>query len=144
MSRRTWCRRVAGAGLVLLLGACASPQPPPATETESPLDRCYEGASTRLEVAPCLEKMLAGAETELDKTQHQARKELESLAKVTGRHDALRDFDEAQRAFIRYRDAQCRFVEAQAEPGTGAGDMRLDCMIRLTRSHLREVRAILE
>lgn len=127
-----------------MVGACATSQAPPAPETESPLEVCYEGASTRLEVAPCLEKMLASAETELDKTQARARKELANLDKVTGRSGALRDFEESQRAFIRYRDAQCRFVEAQAEPGTGAGDMRLDCMIRLTRARLREVRAVLE
>lgn len=139
-----WGPCVAALGLALVLAACASaPQASP-TESESPLDQCYEGAPTHLEVAPCLEKMLAEAEVELDKAQHQARKELESLDKVTGGREALEDFEEAQRAFIRYREAQCRFVEAQAEPGSSAGDMRLDCMIRLTRARLKEVRAILD
>lgn len=47
----------------------------------------------------------------------------------------LQKFAEAEREFEEYRMAQCEFEASTAAGGNGAGDLRLQCEVRLNRAY---------
>jgi len=106
----------------------------------SPLNDCYEGAETRLDVRPCLEAELTKARAELADTEEAKRRELRELAEVTGRDSALQAFAQAMNNFYVFRESACRWLRLEAEPGTGAGDFELDCLVRMTHQWTEELR----
>jgi len=106
---------------------------------ESALARCYEGAESRLQVRPCLEARLAEAESALRRADARTLSEMQALAGVTGRDDALMAYRAASQEFARFVTANCRWYGVRAEPGTGAGDIELDCRIRTTESRAAEL-----
>jgi uncharacterized protein YecT (DUF1311 family) len=110
-----------------------------AAAAESALARCYEGAESRLQVRPCLEARLAEAESALRRADAKTLSEMQALAAVTGRDDALEAYRAASREFARFRTANCHWYGVRAEPGTGAGDIELDCRIRTTESRAAEL-----
>lgn len=112
----------------------------PAT-AETPLERCFAEASNRLELKPCLEARLADAKRRLSSAEAAMREEMDALHAITGRDAAVRAFAEASIAFERFRDRDCRWTRERAEPGTGAADFELDCLIRHTESRAHELRA---
>jgi uncharacterized protein len=69
----------------------------------------------------------------------QARGEARSLAQATGRNKSAVSLEESQKAFLAYRDAQCRFAMDRFDAGTGAGDAQRDCMVRLTTARAQEL-----
>ncbi|MDB4951261.1 MAG: hypothetical protein JWM27_3910 [Gemmatimonadetes bacterium] len=48
---------------------------------------------------------------------------------------------EAQRAWLRYRDAQCRFAASESTGGTLEAIERLDCLATVTRARIHDLRA---
>jgi len=106
----------------------------------SPLNDCYTGAETRLDVGPCLEAELITAGTDLTEAEEAERQKLLELAEITGRDSASQAFEQAVNNFKAFREATCRWVRLEAEPGTGAGDFELDCLVRMTRQWTAELR----
>jgi uncharacterized protein YecT (DUF1311 family) len=106
----------------------------------SPLNDCYAGAETRLDVGPCLEAELQRAGAELAEAEEAERQKLLELAEVTGRDSASLAFEQAVNNFRAFREATCRWVRLEAEPGTGADDFELDCLVRMTYQWMAELR----
>lgn len=100
--------------------------------TGGPLNDCYRSAENRLDVRPCLEVLLTEADAQLIEAEQFRRQQLAELANVTGRGAALKAFEQAAKDFRVFRESACRLARLEAEPGTGAGDFELDCMVRLT------------
>ena len=114
-----------------------------AGSAKTPLEICYDQAGNRgrLAVRPCLEAMLKEADTEMTSVLAARRKEARELAQSTGRHKSVDSLERAQRQFVAYRKAQCQSVMDAMDAGTGAGDAQRDCMVRLTRQRVEELRA---
>jgi uncharacterized protein YecT (DUF1311 family) len=110
-----------------------------AASADTPLADCYRRAATRLEVKPCLEAKLSQAEAALRRAEAATAREMEELAAVTGRDEASKAFEAAREAFSRHRQASCHWLRLRAEPGTGAGDIELDCRIRMTGARAAEL-----
>lgn len=107
----------------------------------SPLDECWQHSANRQESAACLRAKLAEAKDGLARAYRDIRDEMERLDRVTGRHSAVKALDASQRAFEQYRERTCAWIAAAAAGGSGAGDMALDCMIRLTQQRTAELDA---
>jgi uncharacterized protein YecT (DUF1311 family) len=107
---------------------------------ETPLEGCYAEAAKRIDVKPCLEARLTKAEASLHGAELAVEKEMQALGEITGRDDALRAFARANAEFVRFRQANCRWQRERAEPGTGAGDIELDCRVRMTEARAAELR----
>jgi uncharacterized protein YecT (DUF1311 family) len=102
-----------------------------ALEPSSPLKECYATAANRIEVSRCLERQRDDANAGMARCVQAVRKQMQQL-------DAVRNLRLAVKAF---RERNCRWVAARMEPGTGAGDAALDCMIRMTRARTAELAA---
>lgn len=99
-------------------------------------DACGDGST--LEINACLGERLRRHEAELARYAAAARERLrqqsrEASAGEASAKDALRWFDEAERAWWQYRDAECRAVYAYWSGGTIRGMKALRCKILLTQ-----------
>jgi uncharacterized protein YecT (DUF1311 family) len=54
--------------------------------------------------------------------------------------DMVQSLLDSQRAWLRYRDAQCSMVSDQAGGGTGRGDLDNRCRIQLNRQRAMDLR----
>lgn len=115
----------------------------PGVSAKTPLEICYDKAGTqgRLAVRPCLEAMLKEAESEMASVLAARKKDARQLSHATGRRKSVRSLERAQKQFVAYRKAQCQYVMDAIDAGTGAGDGQRDCMVRLTRQRVEELRA---
>jgi uncharacterized protein YecT (DUF1311 family) len=106
----------------------------------SPLTYCWKKASARIELAPCLKKLLAGAENLLNTTQSNVEREAAELDAVTGYRSKnvarTRTSDERWRAYL---DAECDRQAEAMSPGTGSGDVYLSCRITLINDRVRQL-----
>lgn len=106
----------------------------------SPLAYCWKKASMRIELAPCLKKLLADAEDLLNTMQSDVEHEAAELDRVTDYRSKnvarTRTSDERWRA---YRDAECDRQAEAMSPGTGSGDVYLSCRITLTNDRIRQL-----
>ncbi|NTV95752.1 MAG: DUF1311 domain-containing protein [Thiobacillus sp.] len=83
----------------------------------------------------CLMKLATATAAEVVLVQSEVSKRIAHMdddAEV--KRKILRHFRSATEQFHRYRTSQCEF-EASAGGGTGAGDLRLQCEIRLNREY---------
>ncbi len=107
---------------------------------ESPLALCWQQASSRVALAPCLEKLLADARRRLSITQSRVEGEAAELDRVTSYRSKnvarTRASDEHWRA---YRDAECDRQAEAMSPGTGSGDVYLACQITLTNERVKQL-----
>ena len=53
------------------------------------------------------------------------------------------DLQKAERAFLAYREAQCRFAYNQKSPGTMAGLLYQSCVLELTAARIKDMREAL-
>lgn len=106
----------------------------------SPLAYCWKKASMRIELAPCLKKLLADAEDLLNTTQSDVEHEAAELDRVTDYRSKnvarTRTSDERWRAYL---DAECDRQAEAMSPGTGSGDVYLSCRITLTNDRIRQL-----
>lgn len=106
----------------------------------SPLAYCWKKASMRIELAPCLKKLLADAEDFLNTTQSDVEHEAAELDRVTDYRSKnvarTRTSDERWRAYL---DAECDRQAEAMSPGTGSGDVYLSCRITLTNDRIRQL-----
>ncbi len=115
----------------------------PAGSAKTPLEICYDKAGNqgRQMVRPCLEAMLKEANAEMASVLADRRKDARQLSQATGRRKSVKSLERAQKQFVAYRKAQCQYVMDAIDAGTGAGDGHRDCMVRLTRQRVEELRA---
>ena len=91
------------------------------------LAECYRTSDNRLEVQACLKKELA--EDIVDRVLANAR----DLDRIQKRKGAAKAFEESNKAFSRYLDAECKWVEESYGSGPGSGDAILACRINLMK-----------
>lgn len=113
----------------------------PVFRTLPPLEHCYEKYSDRKEARACLLALKDEAETALREITANVRARMAELDRHSGRTQALRSFDQAQRQFSTWRDANCRFYGAQSIMKSGEPDLITDCFIRMTQARRRELSA---
>ena len=94
------------------------------------LAECYRSADNRLEVQACLKKELAETEKFYDDIVDRVLADLDRIQKRKG---AAKAFEESNKAFARYLDAECKWVEESYGSGTGSGDAILACRINLMK-----------
>lgn len=123
-------------GLVSLVVAVAGIRPVGAA---SPLESCYQAATSRTDVGHCLEQRLHAADTAMEKAAMAVHGLAADLSGVTERPEIAAEFEESERAFREYLDRHCAWVGAMAAGGSGSGDMVRDCMIRLTEQHTADL-----
>jgi len=107
---------------------------------ESPLARCWKQVSTRVELAPCLEKLLADARSRLAIAQSRVQGEAAELDRVTGyRTKNVARTQASDSHWQAYRDAECDRQAEAMSPGTGSGDVYLACQIILTNEREKQL-----
>lgn len=97
------------------------------------LSECYRTADNRLEVQACLKKELAETEKFYDDIVDRVLANARDLDRIQKRKGAAKAFEESNKAFARYLDAECKWVEASYGAGTGSGDSILACRINLMK-----------
>lgn len=97
------------------------------------LAECYRSADNRLEVQACLKKELAEAEKFYDDIVDRVLANARDLDRIQKRKGAAKAFEESNKAFARYLDAECKWVEESYGSGTGSGDAILACRINLMK-----------
>lgn len=129
---------VLGAGVAQLTTSAIAAESDEASA--SPLAYCWKKASMRIELAPCLKKLLADAEDLLNTTQSDVEHEAAELDRVTDYRSKnvarTRTSDERWRAYL---DAECDRQAEAMSPGTGSGDVYLSCRITLTNDRIRQL-----
>jgi uncharacterized protein YecT (DUF1311 family) len=83
----------------------------------------------------CYSRAVTAADAELNRVYRDVSAHLDA-----GRRTKLRD---AQRAWLRYRDAHCAFMASESEGGTLETVERLSCLADATRTRTRELRQAL-
>lgn len=97
------------------------------------LAECYRTADNRLEVQACLKKELAETEKFYDDIVDRVLANARDLDRIQKRKGAAKAFEESNKAFSRYLDAECKWVEESYGSGTGSGDAILACRINLMK-----------
>ena len=116
----------------------------PGTESslasESPLARCWKQADTRVELRPCLEKLLQDADDHLQTLQSKVARQAAELDRVMGyRTDNVAKVCASDVRWRAYRDAECDRRALAMSPGTGSGDVYLACRISLANERMKHL-----
>lgn len=99
-----------------------------------PLTECQNaiGDKPRIALARCLSDAQNVADKQMRQVYADMVKDLRGIDS-SGTSKAVATLKEAQKAFVKFREAECLRVGAAAMGGSGAGDMQTACMIKLTR-----------
>jgi heat shock protein HslJ/uncharacterized protein YecT (DUF1311 family) len=106
----------------------------------TPIEECYQSASGRQQAHACLERMDREASSALAAALAAAHVQMQKLDRATGRGTAESALEASQQAFHNFRERNCAWVAATLSPGTGSGDATLDCMIRMARARVDELK----
>jgi uncharacterized protein YecT (DUF1311 family) len=126
-------------GLPLVAALAAQP-----SLAGTPLEDCYAKQATRIEVGQCLKAERGVAEDELRGTYARAKATAGKAGAARNSEAPVKALERSQKAWIAYRDGQCRLAYEMMMPGSGAGDAANDCIIRLTRERNRTLQALVE
>jgi uncharacterized protein YecT (DUF1311 family) len=118
----------------LLLNALAGE-----SRAASSLDECWTNARSRRDLAPCLEQSLKRAEADLAAAEKKAAQNARSLDAETSRTELTKRLADSNRAWRRYRDAECARVKETAAGGSGQQDFYLACLVDLTRVRAQQL-----
>lgn len=134
--------RVFSGFLSLILFATLVATTPPAVAQDA---NCTDPQST-LEMKICASRNLEAADFDLNTNYQKARASMREMDKMlegnlAGAEIALRD---AQRLWIKYRDAACDAEGFTVRGGTLEGLIITTCLERLTRQRSRELRLLYE
>ncbi|MBK9243660.1 MAG: DUF1311 domain-containing protein [Burkholderiales bacterium] len=114
----------------------------PVAATASALEHCARLATTRPEVAACLD---AGRKAMTDAMLEQflaVEQSLLELERVTGRGGKVAALKQSQRDFERYLQSHCQVVLRSYDSGTGAAQAQLACEVDLLRSRAEQLRLL--
>jgi uncharacterized protein YecT (DUF1311 family) len=99
----------------------------PATPTDrsaGALQECREVAQAPAGLGPCLQQKVAQAQQSLDRAGEQITSDMRALDQVgSAKVGAQKSFDASQRAFNKYREAECRWRSTAAASSSVAGDI---------------------
>ena len=112
----------------VMLAASASPQ--------QDLKRCYDEARSTYAMRQCNAEEFRIYDQALNESYRQLMQRLDPTER--------RNLREAQRAWIRYRDAECRFEGFAMRGGTGEALLVGECLAEMTQRRAGELRKILE
>lgn len=112
----------------------------PLLKNVEPLDKCSQDAKDqpRTALAGCLNAKFQIADKEMGIVYGRIEGELKSTDSA-GTQAALASLAESQRAFVTFRQAECQRVGDAAMGGSGAGDFRRACEVRLTLWRIDEL-----
>jgi len=134
--------------LVIVLGVVVLPwlSAPVAAQgepgVESPLATCWKQASSRVALAPCLEKLLVDAKIRLSIVRARIEAKAAELDRVTSyRTKNVARTRASDAHWQAYRDAECDRQAEAMSPGTGSGDVYLACQITLTNGREKQLSA---
>lgn len=98
------------------------------------LAECYRTADNNVEIQVCLKKELAETEKFYEDIVDRVLAGARDLDRVQKRKGAAKAFEESNKTFKRYVDAECKWLEASYGAGTGAGNAVLACRINLLKT----------
>ncbi|MDY6011130.1 MAG: lysozyme inhibitor LprI family protein [Duodenibacillus sp.] len=104
-----------------------------AVAAADPLQACYKRADTMIEVQACLKKELDQVQKYHDEVLDRVMDSARELDRIQKRKEAVKALTEANKAFARYVDEECGWVQASYGSGSGAGNAALACRINLLR-----------
>lgn len=97
-------------------------------------------AYSHVEQRHCLEVLAQKAETEVKNSQAQVLKRIENWDEDKNyKQESRKLLRESLARFKAFKRSQCELEASSAAGGNGAGDMRLDCQIRLDREYAAEL-----
>jgi hypothetical protein len=104
-------------------------------------DDCGAGDASHSEQRDCWQHLAASTAAEVTAAQATMKKRIEQYddeAQVKSK--ILKHFLESAEQFRRYRASQCEFEASSAAGGNGAGDLRLQCQVRLNRTYVARLK----
>ena len=112
-----------------------------AAELQTPLQACSAASPNRSALAQCLQRNLQEADVAMTAALASTRQELFTLESSASRQQSLKALSAAQKSFLEFRKANCAWHAARTPSGADAGAAAQDCMIRMTRARVEELRA---
>ncbi len=98
------------------------------------LAECYRTADNKVDVQVCLKKELAETQKFYEDIVDRVLANARDLDRVQKRKGAAKAFEESNKAFMRYVDSECKWLEASYGAGTGSGNAILACRINLLKT----------
>ncbi len=98
-------------------------------------DDCLDKAQTQVQMNACAAADLAAADKPLNRAYQ------EMLARLKGNDPALRQLREAQRQWLGFRDAECRFSTRSSAGGSINPMLVAQCRAELTRARVTQLQA---
>ena len=129
----------AGLCVCIVAGCILLPIDSPA-RAQVALEQCWRQASTRIELQPCLRRLLEDAEERLAVSNADPLRRANELDRVTGdaSSNLVRTLESDSR-WREYRRSECMRRAQAMSPGTGSGDVLLACEIDLTNERIRHL-----
>jgi len=101
------------------------------------IDKCTSGID-HVPMRKCLDDAAKLVNNELTKTETKLITSLKSWDQDQDWRDkAIADFKDATNAFRSYQKKQCDFEASTAAGGNSAGDLRLECIYRMTKERTK-------
>lgn len=114
----------------LALALCAACRAAPA----SPVGDCYAKAQTQADLNACSAENLKRADAQLSELYRQI------LVRLSGDQPAQAALTKAQRAWLDFRDQECRFITLRTADGSIHPMMLNECRARITRNRVSDLR----
>jgi len=101
--------------------------------SDSDLQRCINKASSDVELRECLS-------TEYEYQDFLLNKYYKELQKQQSSAEDKKVLRDAQRAWIKYRDANCEFEALPMKNGSGWTTLHLECILTMTKQRAKELK----
>lgn len=121
---RKWTAAVAALACVGSLGSAAA---------ADALADCYRAADSKGDIQACLRRELAETEKFYEDIVDRVLADARDLDRVQKRKDAAKAFEDSNKAFMRYVEAECKWVEESSGASAGASNAVLACRINLLK-----------
>lgn len=95
---------------------------------------CYEKAQTQADLTECSAESLKSADGALSDVYR------EILVRLSGDPTAQKALTQAQRAWMDFRDQECRFATLRVPEGSGGAMALNECRARVTRNRVSDLR----
>ena len=98
------------------------------------LAECYRTADNQVEVQACLKQELEQTEKFYDDIVDRVLANARDLDRVQKRKRAAKAFEDSNKAFNRYVETECKWLEESYGSGSGSGNAVLACRINLLKT----------
>lgn len=106
-------------------------------------DACRQKAMDNMAVDQCDNTAMAASDVELNRIYNAIRSRLRSDGSATNQ-ERLASLQAAQRAWITFRDANCRMIADQFLGGNGTIAMNKDCITNTTIARVKELAEVFQ